>query len=1115
MCKPLPFNEKVDWSKFVAVNGATAHPHYDPNGTSYNMGNSYGRQGTRYNIIRVPPQKTNDSDTLQGAQIICSIPPQDGAKPSYYHSFGTRYNIIRVPPQKTNDSDTLQGAQIICSIPPQDGAKPSYYHSFGMTENYVVFIEQPIQLNLLEIITAKMRGKCMSDGIKWEPDHETVIHVASKQTGQLIPVKYYAKPLAMFHQINAFEDQGCIVLDLCFSDEGGALTNFKIQNLHKSGQALDEVCAAPRCRLQHGHRTEPQHATLQLCHCSEERRQEEPTDNSNVHYVKYMGDYYVSTETNYMHKVDPETLASMEKVDWSKFVAVNGATAHPHYDPNGTSYNMGNSYGRQGTRYNIIRVPPQKTNDSDTLQGAQIICSIPPQDGAKPSYYHSFGMTENYVVFIEQPIQLNLLEIITAKMRGKCMSDGIKWEPDHETVIHVASKQTGQLIPVKYYAKPLAMFHQINAFEDQGCIVLDLCFSDEGGALTNFKIQNLHKSGQALDEMYNTTARTFPRRFVLPLAVDSSTATGQNLNTLPYSSATAVKRDDRKITKTFLDLYSVDISVRDDQGSAHLLEPSLNAKCGYKLKKNYKGDLNLLVSLMACHLYLEGESVLLTIEVEYEQLRNSSVSGADVFSFTCAQKELAVKRNVFCEEEYIEDVFDYPSLAYTMMAKHEELLIGLRYDLSAVCPEVLADSRWRRCVLVQVRCAGADVTVSVPIVRTPASGETVDLVFGIQVDGITVSQTDMDERGFLLQHSAQEVTVTYPKKNNVEYKLVRELTSNEMGFNITYGPIPLDYIVSSISIDGTISYSLADIAAQGASVTMIKDVNFQYVNVFAKYGTPVVPRKYIGGTSSQYSTTPSFLFLNSERTEETVKETETHTYNRSDVVCTATGEMKARALRISASPAVDLHSLSLRDPRCGPSEVTDNLTSFEFTVNTCGTTKEVHGDYVVYDNEISSKVTANDNTTRHTPYKVTLLCQYLQTDQLSLELFSKYKQSLPKPALGQGEFKLSLDIMRGKDCWGTLEADPSSTLMWPVIKDSCEFKGDKYKTVFHQVKPTRRVQLPGHYKRFDVKMFTFVDMQSKQLLDKEIGLLTAEGTGCRPRVILETTLSFTDRCRWQ
>lgn len=38
----------------------------------------------------------------------------------------------------------------------------------------------------------------------------------------------------------------------------------------------------------------------------------------------------------------------MSQVDWSKFIAVNGATAHPHYDPDGTAYNMGNSYGSKG-----------------------------------------------------------------------------------------------------------------------------------------------------------------------------------------------------------------------------------------------------------------------------------------------------------------------------------------------------------------------------------------------------------------------------------------------------------------------------------------------------------------------------------------------------------------------------------------------------------------------------------------------------------------------------------------------------------------------------------------------------------------------------------------------
>lgn len=99
----------------------------------------------------------------------------------------------------------------------------------------------------------------------------------------------------------------------------------------------------------------------------------EPTDNASVNFVKYKGDYYVSTETNFIHRVNPENLETLERVqmllsaliisagtftlillrsvpqvDWSKFIAVNGATAHPHYEPDGTTYNMGNSYGSKG-----------------------------------------------------------------------------------------------------------------------------------------------------------------------------------------------------------------------------------------------------------------------------------------------------------------------------------------------------------------------------------------------------------------------------------------------------------------------------------------------------------------------------------------------------------------------------------------------------------------------------------------------------------------------------------------------------------------------------------------------------------------------------------------------
>uniref|UniRef100_A0A8C5EKA9 Carotenoid-cleaving dioxygenase, mitochondrial n=1 Tax=Gouania willdenowi TaxID=441366 RepID=A0A8C5EKA9_GOUWI len=266
-----------------------------------------------------------------------------------------------------------------------------------------------------------------------------------------------------------------------------------------------------------------------------------PTDNASVSFVKYKGDYYVSTETNYIHRVNPENLETLEKVDWSKFIAVNGATAHPHYDPDGTTYNMGNSYGSKGCLYNIIRVPPEKTDDKDTLQGSKILCSIVPANKSQPSYYHSFAMSQNYVVFIEQPIKMDLLKIVTCKIRGKALSDGIYWDPKQETVFHLVDKQTGQVSSVKYHAPPLSTFHQINAFEEDGFLMLDMCCSDDGQAINNYLIQNLRQSGEALDQVYNTLCRSYPRRFVLPLNISSDTVTGQNLNSRTSSTATCVR----------------------------------------------------------------------------------------------------------------------------------------------------------------------------------------------------------------------------------------------------------------------------------------------------------------------------------------------------------------------------------------------------------------------------------------------------------------------------------------------------------------------------------------------------------------------------------------------
>lgn len=76
---------------------------------------------------------------------------------------------------------------------------------------------------------------------------------------QVSLVKYLAKPLSTFHQINAYEEDGFLIIDMCASDDGQAINNYNLQNLRKSGEALDEVkCHHPtvwtfRAFFRHAH----------------------------------------------------------------------------------------------------------------------------------------------------------------------------------------------------------------------------------------------------------------------------------------------------------------------------------------------------------------------------------------------------------------------------------------------------------------------------------------------------------------------------------------------------------------------------------------------------------------------------------------------------------------------------------------------------------------------------------------------------------------------------------------------------------------------------------------------------------------------------------------------
>lgn len=71
-----------------------------------------------------------------------------------------------------------------------------------------------------------------------------------------------------------------------------------------------------------------------------------------------------------------------------------------------------------------------KEHKKPALRNVQQVCSIPFRSTLFPSYFHSFGMTENYIVFVEQPFKLDIVKLATAYFRGANWGNCLKFCKD-------------------------------------------------------------------------------------------------------------------------------------------------------------------------------------------------------------------------------------------------------------------------------------------------------------------------------------------------------------------------------------------------------------------------------------------------------------------------------------------------------------------------------------------------------------------------------------------------------------------------------------------------------------------------------------------------------------
>ncbi len=161
---------------------------------------------------------------------------------------------------------------------------------------------------------------------------------------------------------------------------------------------------------------------------------DELTDNDNVNIYPVRDQLYAATETNFIRRIDENSLTTHEKVDLSQYLTINTATAHPHTDAHNNVYNMGSSFGRNG-KYCLFKIP----NVENAFESASIVCSIPIERPLNPAYYHSFSLTDNYYIFIEQSYVLSVSTMAMSKITGKSYADCLTWRPDIMVCYHCLS----------------------------------------------------------------------------------------------------------------------------------------------------------------------------------------------------------------------------------------------------------------------------------------------------------------------------------------------------------------------------------------------------------------------------------------------------------------------------------------------------------------------------------------------------------------------------------------------------------------------------------------------------------------------------------------------------
>jgi beta,beta-carotene 9',10'-dioxygenase len=200
------------------------------------------------------------------------------------------------------------------------------------------------------------------------------------------------------------------------------------------------------------------------------------TDSAKVSIAKIADRFLALAETPIQIEFDLETLETVGVFSCEKNLTGQMTTVHPQFDfTTGDVYNVVTRYHRI-SHYNIYTLK--------NLPDVRKIASLPVH---KPSYMHSFGMSQNYIILTEFPLVVNPLSLL---LWLKPYIENFKWKPDRGTPFWVLNRFTGEVVG-RYESDPFFAFHHVNAFEDGDHLYVDLVAYPDSGIINHYYLNRL------------------------------------------------------------------------------------------------------------------------------------------------------------------------------------------------------------------------------------------------------------------------------------------------------------------------------------------------------------------------------------------------------------------------------------------------------------------------------------------------------------------------------------------------------------------------------------------------------------------------------------------------